>query len=486
GMFVERLRLTPDIETVRHRLETAPDKNAVDDALLSAPLMDGSEYLIAEVLVHKWNALNNEFKRQIKAYKGTVEEFIHEFSPQTHLLGRVYFHLVENKKGDSPFAFLATYSTSIAKDGKSRHLPLKYALEEFKGSSKKLLDLLTTVRFAAKESPFISGLLEGGDLFHPLAWSQKEAYTFLKEIPIYENAGILCRMPDWWKGASSAVRLKLSIGGKQPSFVGLDALVDFVPEFAIDGETISEEDARRLLESSEGLAFIKNKWVAVDPERLRQTLAIYEEARGMMESGDFSLKDALRLQMSPSNVLHMPEGNGNVEVTNGAWLESVVQRLRDPDFIDYSLPDSGFNAELRPYQQRGVNWLCFHHSLKFGACLADDMGLGKTVQVLAFLHILKTKSQSKASLLIVPASLLSNWQNELNKFAPQLRYFIAHPDMQPDKDVKPKDKGALDSLDLVITTYSLLQKYEWLYDYQWNYVVIDEAQAIKNPAAKQT
>ena len=115
-------------------------------------------------------------------------------------MGRVFFHLVESKKDDYPFAFLATYSTGLTKQGKSQHLPLKHALNEYGQDSGKLLDLLATVQRAAKESALIAGLLESGELFHPLAWSAKEAYTFLKEIPLYEQSGILCRIPNWWKG----------------------------------------------------------------------------------------------------------------------------------------------------------------------------------------------------------------------------------------------------------------------------------------------
>ncbi len=487
GLYAEHLRMTPDIESIRHKIEITIGKDAINELLLSAPFMEGSEYLNFEAIELKYKAINSEFKRQVKTYKGTVEEFIHDFSPQTHLLGRVYFHMVENKKGDAPFAFLATYSTSLDKNGRSRHLPLKHALEEFKDSSKKLLDLLTTVRFAAKESEFISELLECGDLFHPLAWSKKEAYTFLKEIPIYENAGILCRIPDWWKGSSSTVRLRLAIGNSQPSSVGLNAIVDLSPELEIDGEHISAEEVKWLLDSAEGLAFLKNKWIAVDHERLKQTLALFEKAQELTASGDFTIKDAMKLQISLSSALNTQRGDDDsIEITNGKWLELVVQKLRNPETIQTYPPSGSFRTSLRPYQQRGVNWLCFLHSLGFGMCLADDMGLGKTIQILAFLNILKTTGKNRAALLLVPASLLSNWQKEIDAFAPNLRYFIAHPDMQTDKNIKPMNSETLDSFDLIITTYGLVQKYEWLKDYQWHYVIVDEAQAIKNPAARQT
>ena len=119
------------------------------------------------------------------------------YSSDVHLVGHIFFHLVESKKEGYPFAFLATYSTDVNKQGDSKHIPLKYALQEFGSDSEKLLDLLSTVNIAAKESPLISGLIESGELFHPLSWSAKEAFTFLKETPLYERSGILCRIPNW-------------------------------------------------------------------------------------------------------------------------------------------------------------------------------------------------------------------------------------------------------------------------------------------------
>ncbi|MBW2220187.1 MAG: DEAD/DEAH box helicase, partial [Deltaproteobacteria bacterium] len=183
-------------------------------------------------------------------------------------------------------------------------------------------------------------------------------------------------------------------------------------------------------------------------------------------------------------------------VSNGKWLESVIRKLLKPDLITSVTPDSTFKGELREYQQSGLNWLYFLHSLRFGACLADDMGLGKTIQVLAFLNSLKSNSKKsgkpgKASLLVIPASLISNWVNEIKRFSPDIKFHIAHPTANSEKNAKPGDKKSpdafdLDTFDLVITTYALVQKYEWLQSYSWNYLILDEAQAIKNPGTKQT
>ena len=486
GEFARKLRQTPDLENIRDRATIPLEKDDIDEMLSRAPLMTGLEYLNAEFLKLLWSTLNAQFQYEVGIYKGTVEDFIHTYSPDVHLVGRIYFHLVENKRQDYPFAFLATYSTQIDKQGKSKHLPLKHALTEYGKDSGKLLELLSTVHLAAKESDHISQLIESGELFHPLAWDAKEAYRFLKEIPIYEKYGILCRIPNWWKPASSPFKINIQLGGKTEALVGMDAVLDFHVGMFLGDMPITDEEARRLLEETDGLSYIKGKWIAVDAKKLKQTLDAYENARKLMEDKNLSLRDALRLQLYSNNILGLPGDDDSIEVSNGEWLEQVMEKLANQDLIPPARVDNNFKAQLRPYQEKGVNWLCFLDSLRFGACLADDMGLGKTIQILAFLHILKNKKQKNASLLIIPASLISNWSSEINRFAPDMNYFIAHPEAHPDKKVAEKDEASLNKLDLVITTYALVQKYEWLKTYSWNYVILDEAQAIKNPGTQQT
>ncbi|HEX2533760.1 MAG TPA: DEAD/DEAH box helicase, partial [Chitinophagaceae bacterium] len=136
----------------------------------------------------------------------------------------------------------------------------------------------------------------------------------------------------------------------------------------------------------------------------------------------------------------------------------------------------GLKATLRHYQWQGLNWLALLDRLGFGGCLADDMGLGKTVQVLAFLLHLRAKGTGRASLLVVPASLLFNWAAEIGKFAPSLRYLQHHG------SGRSRDTGGFGGCELVITTYgTLVADSALLRRYPWHYVFLDEAQEIKNP-----
>jgi len=157
-------------------------------------------------------------------------------------------------------------------------------------------------------------------------------------------------------------------------------------------------------------------------------------------------------------------------------------RLRSFERIAAQPLAAGFVGELRPYQQHGVDWLNFLHDFKFGGILADDMGLGKTVQVLAFFQLLKerpARAATAASLLVLPKSLIENWQREAAKFTPGLRCQLYLG------NIRSKDTAEFNGYDFVLTTYgTMLRDIDSLRRYRFQYVVLDESQAIKNPLAK--
>jgi non-specific serine/threonine protein kinase len=183
-------------------------------------------------------------------------------------------------------------------------------------------------------------------------------------------------------------------------------------------------------------------------------------------------------------------------VEAGAWLSDVLAGLRHPEGLPGpGLRNAGRNknlrGKLRSYQQIGANWLWFLSNLGLGACLADDMGLGKTIQVLSLLLALKKERPGgpKPSLLVLPASLLANWKAEIARFAPTLDTVCIHPsetDPATLAGLAEKAGEALAGTDVVMTTYAMLPRNKWLLDLHWRLVILDEAQAVKNPAAKQT
>lgn len=476
--YIKCLSTNPDLETLRQKAKGVLEEEEKVELLSEVPFINGVEYLDAHWLECIWDRLNKAFSKEMKEYEGTVAQYFVSKNPDIHLAGKVYFHLVESKREDYPFAFLATYSAELSAIGKAKHLPLKNALMEYGQNSKKLLGLLSTVNKAAQQSKLLSELIDTGEIFHPIGLSADETYTFLKEVPLYEEAGVLCRIPNWWRKKSEGLKMSVNVGTKEPSKIGLDALVDFDIELSLGGEAISKEELERLISQSEGLAFIKGKWIEVDPNKLKETLLAYEEAKREAEVGELTMMEAMRMKLSASKVLNVKEQACEIEVNNGAWLENTLKQLKMPEIATPDSYGQNFNAVLREYQQRGVSWLHTMKSLGLGACLADDMGLGKTIQVIALLNSIRMTKDEKV-LLVVPASLIGNWTTEISKFAPALKYRVIHP-QEKNSTEEPIEGG------IYITTYGMLARLEKLIQEEWDMVILDEAQAIKNPGTKQT
>lgn len=483
GSFTKKLSMDPDIEVYRDKAVVGIEEKEIKELLDSSPYLTGSEHLTTKWIEEFWKNLNNSFSDMIKDYKGSVAEFFSSFNSNINLVGHVFFHLVESKKDDYPFAFLATYSVRDEEGGTSKHLPLKNALIEYGKDNEKILMLLSTVNKAAERSEFIKELINTGEIFHPLSLSSGEAYTFLKEIYLYEESGILCRIPKWWKNKSESLKMSISVGNGTPSRVNMEALIDFDANIFLGEEKITEDEIRKLMSEAEGLSFIKGKWVEVNHEKLNELLKAYEKAEMFIESKDINIIEAMKFQLNPKKVLNNDKEDYQLEVTNGQWLNSVIDRLSNPEKIESITCGNDFNANLRDYQQRGISWLSFMKNLGLGACLADDMGLGKTIQVIALLNSIRSNKEEK-TLLVVPASLIGNWMSEIEKFAPSLRYVIIHP--SENKNIGEAWEALVENNDLVITTYAMVSKYEWIKDITWSSVILDEAQAIKNPGTKQT
>ena len=470
--FIKKLSKNPDLEITR----CAEPLNAEEkDALLQkAPYAIGFEFITVSWLEVIWDKLAGTLENELTDFDGSAAQYLLAWNSRINVVGRVFFHLVENKSADHPFAFLATYSRKIQGGSKVEHVPLQNALQEYEGDQALLLQLLGAVSRAADRSDFISELIESGELFSPLQFTAEEAYSFLKEIPLYEDCGIMCRMPDWWRKKYNTIKVSVGIGEKPPSCVGLDALLSFDPKLSLGGETISKEELESLLSQTEGLSFLKGKWVEIDHEKLRTVIEAYDNASKLSDSG-LTLLEAMRMQMglSEANALSVDD---LTEVSHGQWLRSMLTELKSPERLTSIKAGKGFKAKLRHYQQSGLDWLATMRNAGFGALLADDMGLGKTVQVLALLEYLR-KTGGQKTLLVIPASLIGNWKAEADRFAPELRYCVLHGS---------NTELSLDDFDLFITTYGMAARLEALKEQKWDMVVLDEAQAIKNPGTKQT
>jgi superfamily II DNA or RNA helicase len=468
-----------------------PDTAEFAAATLEAPPMRGLEYLSPDCLVRWWQELDSLVHQEARASGLSARDYLHQLNPAWRTVGRVTFHLAENKRDpESPFAFLATYATRLSAEGKPQHLPLSRALQEYAGARNRaaLLALLQPIQQAAESVAWVKELADSGGIYQPLAWTPREAYQFLQSIPALESSGLIVRVPDWWKAAHPPRPVvSVKIGQQLKGKLGVDALLDFSVGAVLDGDALDAQELEKLLGSESGLVLLRGKWVEVDREKLAEALKQWKKVEREARDGGLTFFEGMRLlagvQLGPDAAVEQAEAAREwAGISAGSDLEQLLGELREPTGERDAVP-AGLSGDLRPYQKAGVHWLRFLTRLGLGACLADDMGLGKTVQVIALLLHLKkeAKAEIKASMLVVPASLIANWKAELERFSPSLRVLIAHP-----SEGITEASDAVNDCDLVITTYTMLTRLEWLRGRDWRLVVLDEAQAIRNSGTRQS
>ena len=501
--FLTRLCQLP--EEMSPRQVAPPDAAECAQWALTAPPMQGGEYLSPEALLAIWDALA-EWSDEAATAAGGLGAFLEERAPRWHQVGRVCFHLAENKADpERPFAFMATYVAGLGAAGRARHLPLRQALEQYAGANNRpaLIKLLSPVQAASERLEWVRAMVDSGDVYRPLAWPPRRAYRFLLAVPALEESGLTVRLPDWWRRRPRP-QVAVTIGQKKPSMFGLEAMLDFNVRVALGDEPLTPEEIQALLAGGDGLVLLKGQWVEVDAEKLREAINHWEAVRRAAREGGVSFIEGMRLLAGASEDLRHEEKLEAVRqwahVEAGEALRQILAGLREPERLDSGDGESGgLRATLRPYQRHGVAWLRFLTELGLGACLADDMGLGKTIQVLALLLRLRADAtpgsadtpvrSSAPALLVVPASLLGNWRAEAARFAPALRLAFLHPsetDRAELEKIEQDPAGQLAQSDLAVTTYSMLVRQDWLNKVNWRLVILDEAQAIKNPGTAQS
>jgi non-specific serine/threonine protein kinase len=498
-LFMAHLCASPDLAQQWASVTLPTPRAELQHLLDGIPPMLGAEYLDLSRLEMLWEELLLAARAEIALTDGDVQEWLRAKHPSWNLLGRVCFHLAENKANpDAPFAFLATYAAALSQQAKVQHLPLGRALQEYAGSENReaLLRLLMPVHKASENSPWLTTLVESGAIYHARAWSPHEAHQFLQNIALFEAAGIVVRIPDWWH-RRQATRPQVQVNiGQRAAGLGLDAMLDFNISYSLGDDTLTAAEWDELLSAGSGLVRLKGRWVEVDQDQLATVLAHWkkvERSVGHHANGEgISFLEGMRL-LAGVSVGHKDQTETTLQtndwshVVAGDWLKSVLDELKNPvNAAQCALPGTELKAQLRPYQQDGVRWLNLLNRLGLGGCLADDMGLGKTVQVLALLLMAKRGGDTGPHLLVLPASLIGNWQTEIARFAPSLSLLVAHPSAIPSKILSSLGTEQFAQVDVVITSYGSLIRQPNLLEQQWSIVVLDEAQAIKNPAAQQS
>jgi superfamily II DNA or RNA helicase len=463
-----------------------PDAGDLASLVLAAPLMAGAEYLTDGVLLALWDEMALAFAEAFAASGTGLQRFLNALNPAWNLVGRVHFNLAENRRdAEQPFAFMATYTTRLSAQARAQHVPLGQALREYAGAANrdKLLSLLLPVQRAAEHCDWLRPMIDAGEIFHPVRWGPAEASRFLHSLPELESAGVIVRMPATWR-ANRPVRPRVTatVGSRKPSSVGLDSVLDFRMGVILDGEPLTEDEIAILLAGTEDLVLLRGQWVEINRARFERTMDRLRAAEALAAQNGLSFAEAMRMLAGASVTADDPAAADPdwSQVTAGPWLEETLKALRSGDG-DGPDPGPALKGTLRPYQRTGARWMHLLSSLGLGACLADDMGLGKTIQVLSLLLVEKAAGQP--SLLVAPASLLGNWAAEIGKFAPDLKATIVHPSAMSAEQIK---QFTPQGCDLAITSYSSLLRMPTLTATSWRFVILDEAQAIKNPAARQT
>ena len=318
----------------------------------------------------------------------------------------------------------------------------------------------------------------------------EKAYEFLKDDAlVLESAGYRIVLPSWWtpKGRRRArLRVRASGTGGQSQESGSDSglltlstLVQYNYELSIDGEAVTEDEWRALLEAKSPLVKYRGEWMEIDHRQMSETLELWR-----------SREDSDGIEFSQM-IKDMAEADPNTEeFVFDDVLGGVLKGLQNLENLEPMDNPAGLHGDLRVYQKKGVAWLARQERLGLHPCLADDMGLGKTVQLIALLLHERQheepaqKSGIQPTLLVAPTSVLSNWKKETGKFAPRLKCYIHHGSNRIRDPAEFAE--TISGYDLIVTSFNLVRSdSETLQAANWRRIVVDEAQNIKNPKSAQ-
>lgn len=460
--FHKRISATRDVKFLRENVVFTYKREHLKRELERACLASYQDELSNEWLDEQFAQLTQLFKKEIVHYPHTIADYYQEKGLSFAVSGQIFLHLAESKRAQYPFAFMASYTE--LENGHVQHYALAHALEKYKHDQAYILQLISSLSTLEKESSLISKLLNTGELFQPVYFSDEEANQFLHELELYERVGIRAKVPRWWARVHQPAKVQLKV--ETGAAFSKDKLLSFRPEIEYNGITVSPDELEEFLRMSEGLHAFKGTWIEVDHKRITELLAkandLHEQTRGGL-----SLLDSLQLATKNQDFLDIS--------CVLSYFKEALNKLTTCE--NYTLPAS-VHANLRAYQLQGYLWLRAMDELNLGVILADDMGLGKTLQIIAYLDALRTQKAAARSprnvLIVMPSSLLANWEEELKKFAPSAPFVTYHG--------KTRSIGPF----ITLTSYGMLKREAALLQHLWDVVILDEAQAIKNTSSQQT
>ncbi|HLL96236.1 MAG TPA: DEAD/DEAH box helicase [Spirosoma sp.] len=326
-----------------------------------------------------------------------------------------------------------------------------------------LQDLLVLSR----HFPNLAKLMHKDGPVHLFYKPQDFVKVLLDTLPRMQLLGIALLLPQslrHWVRPQVGGRLKAKVTAND-AFMRLDDMLTFDWQVAIGNEMVNVREVQKLVNNSTGLVKIKDQYVLLDPADLTK---LYKQLESPPElTGPELLRAALTEEYKGGRLGITPE------------VRTLIRKFTDSP--EQALPET-LNAQLRPYQQRGYDWLVKNTALGMGSLLADDMGLGKTLQIIALLLKFRHDGgfKKQKGLVVMPTTLLTNWQKEIARFAPELQARVYHGSGR-------RLPATSHAYDLLLTTYGVVRSdLETLKKTTWAVVIIDEAQNIKNADTEQT
>ena len=347
-----------------------------------------------------------------------------------------------------------------------------------------LQQLRLDLQQAATHFPPLQSLSDDGPI-KDFDLTTDQAHRFLCEAaPLLKAEGFGVWLPKWWSDDRTKLRMQLEItpaSGDQThnASVGLDTLVSYNWRVALGDEALSHDELRELAARQAPLIQMRGQWLEVQPSDLQTAMQFLEKHSG----ANISVLEALRLgYIADDFETGLPVDGLHAR----GWIDTLLHAGNNDSSIEPVPVPAGFNGKLRDYQLRGLQWLAFLSRHGMGACLADDMGLGKTIQFIALLlHEREQPNKPTGpTLLVVPMSLVGNWRREIEKFGPSIDVLVHHG---LERLTGQAFIDAVSGVDVVVSTYGLVYRdFEHLSAVSWHRIALDEAQNIKNPAAKQS
>lgn len=409
---------------------------------------------------------NNQIHSFIQLSENQIPEAIHQYLQRFYLSDKCYVPLIKIEDNPECNTFGLQVWVENRKDSMQEPLTLQNFIADqlynkFKAS------LFQSLASLSRDFPDIKPLISSSGTDLLIFDSDSFADILLRILPLVKLLGIRILLPNSLKDLArpkASLRLDSKLNDSTgKTYLNLDEMLEFEWQIAIGDKTIPIHEFEKLVNDVSGVVYIKGEYVLIDKKEIQTLLNNLDENKEL--SRDVLLQSALS------------EEYQEAKITLSTAARQLINELLNSE--KKTIPKD-LNASLRPYQERGYQWLYNNSKVGFGSIIADDMGLGKTIQVISLLLQFKQEGRldHKKALIVVPTTLITNWQKEIERFAPELVPHIYHGTNREFKTI---------DCDLVITSYGMLRsdlaKFKKL---KWEVLAIDEAQNIKNPGTEQT